>query len=168
MKSHWTKLLACFETFFRFLGGLICLFLLLPPLTRSGGPLHLAPFEILLCLGAALVFALTHWFLLAEGLDGRLSIRARCLLCALPCALALGALAYYSGLGFVALNLRHIPDVQAATAVLAVNFLLAFALFVLGYVLLQRHHLRLGRQYTAALAAYREKHRGEQLPGPEA
>lgn len=159
MNSHWSALLSFLGTFFRFFGGLICLFLLVTALPFFGDPLHLAPVQVVLSLVSALVFTLTHTFLLAEGLDGKLSLRARCLLCCLPCALALGALVHVSGLGSLILAFHEIPDQQGATVVFWGNSLLVFALFALAYLLLQQYYLRQGRQYSTALAAYRAKHR---------
>lgn len=102
----------------------------------------------------AFVFTAAHTVYTSERLDKKLSMKVRMVLCTLPCMVAGLFFVYEFGLHV------YIPlptNKTAAIVIWSCAFLISFMLCVVTVYLIERKNIALGKQYNAALEAYKEK-----------
>lgn len=110
-----------------------------------------------LCLWVSAVLAAAHVVFSSELLDQRVPMKLRAAVCGAACVFALGYLTYDFGIQSVILMLWEVQNEALASAIFDGTFVLCTAAVVVLYYVAERRYCRIGKEYDAALAVYKEQ-----------
>ena len=158
MKSVNLFVLRFVKIFFMLFGFMQFLFMLrnvIPPYGLGSGILiHHSTISLIV----ALIFTITHLVVSSEKLDSKISVKARILICSIPCAVACGCLAFDFGLqGWV-----FSQDKTTSIMEWTVSFVVSLGGFLLIYFLIEKKYLAAAEKYNKALIAYKKRTEGVQ------
>lgn len=159
MKRVRLNLMRFLTTFFLIFGVVQFMFLIrnfIPPYNLGG---TIAINHSVVSFVAALIFTTTHTVISSEALDRKITVKARMLLCSIPCAGVCGYLALNFGLQSW---LRNIADQTTAIIVWIASFALSLIAFLWVFFMIEKHNHAAGKEYDVALAAYKQKTGGIQ------
>lgn len=144
-----------FSSFFFFFGLLEFLFFVRKAFPQFGAASG-DSLQDVLCAGAAALLAVLYTLISVDRQQREEAVKARLLICAVPCVLICGVLSVYYGLPSLLLELFGIADRGASAMVWVTGCGISCAAFGAAFCLLERHYRRIGKVYDAALRAYQQ------------
>lgn len=107
---------------------------------------------------SAINFSILHFVITSDWLDNKVSIKIRVFVCAIPCSVTMGLLAYQLGLH----NYLHfIKDDLTYVVSRSLFLLISFILYMTIYWMIEWNYLKQGKEYDIALQAYKDKNKME-------
>lgn len=118
--------------------------------------------QTLLCMVSAMILSALYSVIYVDGKESQYAIKARLLICSIPCVLICSVLSVNYGLPTLVLDLLGIADCSAGIAIWLIAVILSVTILVFAFYLLEQHYRRVGEKYDSALSEY--KTRADEMP----